>query len=408
MSEVARRIALVCDYSLDYLGGAQSAFLDEARLLRERGHHVVIVAPASRRSDGGALAAWRADGEDVIAVRARVTLPGVQLPVIRNTGALRSRLSREFDERGTDVVHVHSEFGLSAAAVSVAHSRGIRTVQTVHTFFWRADVPRGVRHAVATMIRAFGRWLRGFPTTHAQLAPAPVDSALRNLTLSLAQRVDVVVSPSAHQAERLRDAGICSVRVVPNAVTPGLVGEPLTEVSPPLRVLWVGRLVPEKRLLEWIDAVVRTAAAVTPGSFEVEIVGEGPLRAVAEQRAGDAPVRFLGRLPREGVHERMRAAHLVALTSHGFDNQPVTIVEALEARRGIFYVDPALTEGTELSGIRASGPDVRAMAQLLTALVRDPRPVLEASARAAEAAREFDPVLHVARIMDAYSTPTGH
>jgi diaminopimelate epimerase len=66
-------------------------------------------------------------------------------------------------------------------------------------------------------------------------------------------------------------------------------------------------------------------------------------------------------------------------------------------------VDPALTEGTELSGIRSSGPDVRAMSELLTTLVRDPRPVLEASARACEAAREFDPVLHVARITDAYA-----
>ena len=81
----------------------------------------------------------------------------------------------------------------------------------------------------------------------------------------------------------------------------------------------------------------------------------------------------------------------------------MTIVEALEARRGVFYVDPALTEGTELSGIRASGPEARAMSQLLVSLVRDPRPVLEASARAAEAAREFDPVLHVARIIDAYA-----
>lgn len=405
MSESARHIALVCDYSLDYLGGAQSAFLDEARLLRERGHRVVIVAPASRRTNRGALGRWRTDGGDVIAVRARTTLPGVQLPVIRNTRRLRSRLAREFDARDIDVVHVHSEFGLSAAAVSVARTRSIRTVQTVHTFFWRADVPRGFRQGVAGAIRGFGRWLRGFATTRVELAPTPVDSALRNLTLSLALRVDVVVSPSAHQAERLRAAGVRHVRVVPNAVTPGTPGEALAGVDPPLRILWVGRLVPEKRLLEWIDAVVRTAAAVSPGSFEVEIVGEGPLGASAEQRVGIAPVRFLGRLPREAVQERMRAAHLVALTSYGFDNQPVTIVEALEARRGIFYVDPALTEGTELSGIRASGPDVRAMSQLLTALVRDPRPVVEASARAGEAAREFDPVLHVARIIDAYTAP---
>ncbi|MDO8383517.1 glycosyltransferase family 4 protein [Microbacterium sp.] len=406
MSVAARRVALVCDYSLDYLGGAQSAFLDEARLLRDRGHEVVVVAPASRRARGGALRRWQDEGGDVIAVRALVTLPGVQLPVIRNTQRLRDRLADEFAERAIDVVHVHSEFGLSAAAVSVARARSIRTVQTVHTFFWRADMPQGLGRPVGVAVGVFGRWLRGFPTTRVELAPAPVDSALRNLTLSLALRVDVVVSPSAHQGERLHAAGVRTVRVVPNAVAPGPAGEPLTEAGPPLRILWVGRLVPEKRLIEWIDAVVQTAAVVNRGSFEVEIVGEGPLRAVAEQRSGRAPVRFLGRLPREGVQERMRAAHLIALTSFGFDNQPVTIVEALEARRGIFYVDPALTEGTELSGIRASGPDVRAMSQLLVSLVRDPRPVIEASARAGEAAREFDPVLHVARITDAYAAQT--
>jgi len=399
------RVALVCDYSLDYLGGAQSAFLDEARLLRERGHEVVIVAPAAGRANpAGALATWRAEGGDVVTIPARVTLPGVQLPVIRNTQRLRDDLATQFAARDIDVVHVHSEFGLSAAAVSVGRSRGARTVQTVHTFFWQAEVARGLGNASAAAVRAFARWLRGFPSTHVDLAQAPLDSALRNLTLSLALRVDVVVSPSAHQAERLREAGLPVVRVVPNAVTPGPVGEPLREAGPPLRILWVGRLVPEKRLIEWIDAVVQTAAAVNPGSFEVEIVGEGPLRGAAEQRAANAPVRFLGRLPREQVQERMRAAHLVALTSFGFDNQPVTIVEALEARRGIFYVDPALTEGTEVAGLRASGPDVRSMSELLVSLVRDPRRVVEASSRAAEAAREFDPVLHVARITDAYAT----
>ena len=399
------RVALVCDYSLDYLGGAQSAFLDEARLLRERGNRVVIVAPAPRHRDRGALAEWQAEGGDVIPVGARVTLPGVQLPVIRNTRRLRARLAEEFARRGIDVVHVHSEFGLSAAAVSVGRTRRARTVQTVHTFFWQTDVPRFFAAAAAAVTEGFGRWVRGFPSSRVELAETPLDSALRNLTLSLASRVDVVVSPSAHQGERLREAGLRVVRVVPNAVAPGPVGEVFTQAGSPLRLLWVGRLVSEKRLIEWIDAVVQASALVAPGTFEVEIVGEGPLRAVAERRAQGASVRFLGRLPRERVRERMRAAHLVALTSFGFDNQPVTIVEALEARRGVFYVDPALTEGTEGAGIRASGPDVQAMSDLLVALGQDPRRVVEASARCEEAAREFDPDLHVARLTDAYGAP---
>ncbi|WP_409047627.1 glycosyltransferase family 4 protein [Microbacterium sp. HA-8] len=428
-SDAPRRIALVCDYSLDYLGGAQSAFLDEAHLLRARGHEVTIVAPVgafasvlrpavgaddaigSGDAVGGGDAAgahwrqaWLRAGGDIVAVYAPLTVPGVDLPVIRNSRMLRSRLRAEFAARRIEVVHAHSEFGLTAAAVSSARALGLRTVQTVHTFFWQAVVPAPATRIAAGAVRGFGRWLRGFPTSHDALAPAALDSALRNLTLSMARRVDLVVSPSAHQAERLRAAGLRRVSVVPNAVASiGPAGEPLTAIDAPLRIVWVGRLVAEKRLLEWIDAVARACAALGPDALVVEIIGEGLLRGEAERRAGGLPIVFAGRLERGEVQRRMRGAHLVALTSHGFDNQPVTIVEALHARRGVFYVDPALTEGVAIAGLRAAGPDVEAMAALLVSLARDPAPVVRASEQAADGARDFDPETHVTRLLDVYA-----
>jgi len=399
----ARRIALVIDYSLDYLGGAQSAFLDEARLLHAAGHDVTIVAPM-REPDADWADAWRRAGGALIAVPYRMSVPGVDLPVVRNTRTLRTHLESEFAAREIEVVHVHSEFGIAAAAVSAARRRGLRTAQTVHTFFWQAPVPTGIGSIAAAGVRGFGRWLRGFSSSRARLADAPLDSALRGITLGLGQRVDVVISPSAHQAERLREAGLSRVAVIPNALaTADAAGEPLAAIDGPLRIVWVGRLVPEKRLLEWVDALALAATAVPPGAFEAEIVGEGPLRADAEVRAGTAPIRFLGRLPRERVQERMRAGHLVAITSHGFDNQPVTIVEALHARRGVLYVDPALTEGVDVAGIRPATPAVADMAALVVALVDDPSRVLAASAHAVEGAREFDPTVHVERVLAAYA-----
>ena len=246
--------------------------------------------------------------------------------------------------------------------------------------------------------------MRGFASSRAPLADAPVDSALRGLTLGMGERVDVVISPSAHQAERLREAGLGRVAVIPNALaTAGEPGSALAAIEGPLRIVWVGRLVPEKRLLEWIDAVARAVAELPAGSVSVDIVGEGPLREEAERLASGLPIVFRGRLPREAVQQSMADAHLVALTSFGFDNQPVTIVEALHARRGVLYVDPALTEGVDVAGIRPEGPDASAIAQTLVELVRDPARVVAASHAAERGAREFDPDVHVARLLEAYA-----
>ncbi|MDX2377960.1 glycosyltransferase family 4 protein [Microbacterium sp. LRZ72] len=403
-----RSIALVCDYSLDYMGGAQSAFLDEAMLLRERGHRVVLVVPFVRPGIvpvGPWREEWLARGGDIVPVPAATTLPGIGLPVIRNSAGLRRRLGAELAVRGVDVVHVHSEFGLTAAVVSAARRAGIGTVQTVHTFFWRAPIWRPLEGLAARVVGGFVRWLRAFPTPRQPLAPQALESALRNMTLSMAVRVDAVISPSAHQAERLEAAGLSGVRIVPNAVAAADGSPPaLTSVSAPLRIVWVGRLAPEKRLREWIDAVATASALLPPGALDVEVIGEGPARSEAEARAREttAPIRFTGRLSRGEVQERMRAAHLVALTSFGFDNQPVTIVEALHARRGVLYVDPSLTEGVDVAGLRAETPDVAGMADLLVRLARDPAPVVAASSRAEEGARAFDPDVHVERLLAVY------
>ena len=427
------RIALVCDYSLEYLGGAQSAFLDQVRIMRERGHAVTVIAPISGAAgakgaagataakgaagtggtagtDGaaGGVDAWANGTGGAVTVAARVRLAGVDLPVVRNTARLRARLHEELYARGIEVVHLHSEFGLSAAAVAAARELGIPTVQTVHTFFWQASMPRAIGVLAAAAVRGFTRWLRGFAAGHESLALRPLDSALRNVTLSMGRRVDAVISPSAHQAERLRAAGLAHVHTVPNAIALGdAPGEalPADAATGPLRIVWVGRLVPEKRLLEFVDAVVSAAARLGLGALEVEIIGEGPLRAEARQRAEAAPagtLRFTGRLPRLQVSAAMRGADLVALTSYGFDNQPMTVIEALHAGRSVLYVDPALTEGLEACGILASHTPA-GMADAIVRLAEHPDEVVDASARAVVAAREFDPDVYLQRVRTVYA-----
>ena len=93
------------------------------------------------------------------------------------------------------------------------------------------------------------------------------------------------------------------------------------------------------------------------------------------------------------------ASHLTALTSHGFDNQPMTVVESIRAGRGVLHTDPRLREGLDRAGLLAARPDATAIADLLVELALDPTRVRAAAAGAREASLLFAPETHVARLL---------
>ena len=91
----------------------------------------------------------------------------------------------------------------------------------------------------------------------------------------------------------------------------------------------------------------------------------------------------------------------MALTSYGFDNQPMTIVEAVAAGRGILYCDPALSEGLSGPGIRVP-VDEEGMGAALVDLVERPDQVLAASRATEQARAEFAPQTHARRMFELY------
>lgn len=397
-------VALVCDYSLEYLGGAQSAFLDQARLLEDAGARVTIIAPAPTETHGHPQSGTGFT-TDRLEIKARFVLPGVDLPVIRHTPDLVASLRDAFDSRGITVLHVHSEFGLSSAAIDAAKQLNLPVAHTVHTFFWQVKLPRLLSAAAASATRLFMRWLRSSPPAHTTLAPSPLDSTLRATTLATAQRADVVISPSAHQAVKLREACLSHVVVIPNAVaTLPDAAAPLARIEGPLRIAWIGRLVPEKRILPFVEAIKLATQQLDESQLHVDIVGDGAQATAARELAqGVDSIRFHGRLDREHTRAVMRDSHLVALTSFGFDNQPVTVVEAFSESRSVMYVDPALTEGLAAGGILTPSPEVDGMAETIVQLARSPERVVEASVRAHEAGAVFSPANHLELLASAYS-----
>lgn len=391
------RIAIISDYFLDYVGGAQTSMLQQRLALIEAGHEVVMVSAIRGRGDR-----YRhSDGE--LGIRPLFTLPGVELPVIANSAATRAELERCFTDNVIEAVHVQTEFGLAHAAADVAGTLGLPVVHTVHTFYWASE---GNWHApLAPMIRTLlGRYL-GTTIPRAALSPRGVDNVLRNVTLCMALRADVVVSPSAHQARDLAAAGVQgTIEIVPNPIaTSTRASVPLTaEQAQHPSFLWVARCEAVKRPLVFAQAAIDALGRV-PDAFTVDFVGDGVELATLRKMTADHPqIRVHGSLPHEQVLSLMDSSAAVVLTSIGFDNQPMTIAEAVSRERGVLYCDPKLKEGLGRSGFLSGTPDVAGLADALVTLSGDPSLLLGLSRGTAEDRELFAPANYVTSITAAY------
>ncbi len=392
------RIAIVTDFYLDYIGGAQSSIHEQRSALAAAGHTVFLVSTARLpRRDGFRMS------RNGLEVRPSWTLPGFTLPVVSARGKLIDTLTSYFDAHRIEVVHLQTEFGLANAAATAARRLGIAVVHTIHTFYWQSA---GAWQAPLTpLIRYCLERVTGANIPRLRFVGRPSDDLVRNLTLAMARRSDVVVSPSAHQAADLRATGLLQpVEVIPNTIArsprhPALL---TAEHTARPRLLWVARCEREKRPLVFADAAI-AALDRTNNAFEVDFVGEGSQLAELRRRVAGRPgIHVHGALEHESVLELMDAASLVCLTSFGFDNQPMTIVEAVSRYRGILYCDPKLREGLSHSGHLAARPDASGIADAIVTLATDRDALVRLSAGAERDAELFSAETYVQRIIDVY------
>lgn len=107
------------------------------------------------------------------------------------------------------------------------------------------------------------------------------------------------------------------VYVVENAVDLGRFGEPRTRAAaPPVRVAFLGRLVPYKGADMLLEAA---APLVRAGKVRVEIIGDGPemgaLRGLAAKEGIEGGVEFAGWVEHTKVRERLGSAHVLGFPS---------------------------------------------------------------------------------------------
>lgn len=409
-SDGPRRVAVVSDFSLATLGGAEAAYREQVRALAGAGMTVLALSP-----DSASLSALgRLPNVVAVGLPVLFRVPGIGFPVARNGPSLRRLIARALTENEIEVVHLHSEFGIAAATHEVARALGLPVVQTVHCWLL-TDWP--IQRALSLGAPVFHRLLTGLSQPRRRFSAKVGDSAMRGMTVAVAEQATRIVAPSRHIGDDLRAAGLGPVDVIPNTVNEPFAavalsdepspGEPSANGSPvapePLKVFWFGRCVAEKRLLPFVRSARAAMAQLGPGRLEIDIAGEGDQLARAKASAGGvAGIRFHGRLTPDEVASRLRACDVTALTSVGFDNQPMMVVESVSALRGVIYTDPRLREGLDAgAGLPAFG-DESVLTDVLVALAQDRRPVVEASQAAVRSREEFSAHTFVARARTSY------
>ncbi|MEJ5887569.1 glycosyltransferase [Pseudokineococcus marinus] len=225
---------------------------------------------------------------------------------------------------------------------------------------------------------------------------------------ALVRRADAVVTVSRFLREALLRRGVPGekIHVIACGVDVARAPDPTPPPEGPL--LFVGRLAEKKGVGDLLEAL-----AGLPGSPELVIAGDGPLRTELESRAAALRVRarFVGMRTSDEVADLMERASAVCLPSKtaadgDCEGLPVTALEAgLHGRALVGYAHSGIPEAVvdERTGLLAAEGDVMGLRARLGRLLEDDalRRRLGSEARA-HVAEHFDVGDLLGRMADVY------
>jgi phosphatidyl-myo-inositol alpha-mannosyltransferase len=324
------RIAQVCPYAWDAPGGVQVHVGELSAHLRGRGHDVLIVAPSLKPvREAGVASAGRA---------VRVRYQGTVAPIAPVSWPSVRRILRTYRP---EAVHVHEPLTPSASMAAAMTTRA----PVVATF-----------HAHSERSRLF------------DLA-AP---ALRRVWRRLDARIAVSETAARFVSDRLGDG----IRVIPNGVDVERFGAATQaeDLPPGRKLLWVGRLDPQKGFRVAVRAFERLAPELP--DLTLVVAGDGKDRSALVELP--LPVRerviVLGTVDRETLPRYHAAADAFVGPAVGQESFGIVLVEAMAAGLPVVATDiPGYREVVDqgVEGLLVPPRDPVAMAEALRRVLED-------------------------------------
>jgi phosphatidylinositol alpha-mannosyltransferase len=358
------RIALTCPYDWGAPGGVQVHVAQLASHLRRRGHETLILAPG-RTTEAD-------EGVAIVGRPLPIRYQGTVAPIALSPKAIR-RVRATLRSFRPDVVHAHEPLTPSISMFATLAAQ----VPVVATFHAHAERSRLLTVA-APILRPV--W--------------------RRLSVRLA------VSDAAARFVGARFEG--DIRIIPNGVdVDAFAGaHPADGLPPGRRMLWVGRLDPQKGF----PVAVMAFGVLAPDFPELSFVvaGDGRDRGAAGSLAVQARRRLvmLGAVPNDVLPLYHAAADVFVAPALGQESFGIVLVEAMAAGVPVVASDIAGYREVvrpDVDGLLVRPGDAQALAMAVRRVLTDP-PLAERLVAAGKARAERYAWPAVAdQIEDAYS-----
>ena len=364
-------VAFLTDVALPYVSGVTVAVRRQRDALRDAGCTVTVVGPHG----------------DVDIAEPDVHVPGT--PAGHRLALFGPRLPSKLRSRHVELLHAHSVFGASWAALAAARTLRLPFVVTIHTRFDEYTHYAGL----------------AAPLAHALVGP---------YTGAVVAAADLAIAPNEELAQELRAAGDAhAVRVVPAPFDPVLLAGDAARGRARLGVaagvpllLSASRLAVEKRILDLVEML----RGLTGNDSVLVFAGSGPLegelRAAAEAAGLGRRVRFAGQLGLGGLADAFAAADVVVSASRS-ETQGLALCEAAAAGRIVVAPDRggyAEVLGHEIGGLfPRAAPAALELAACVDHALGDREFARRLATEAARRARSaWSPAAVAAALGDAY------
>jgi glycosyltransferase involved in cell wall biosynthesis len=315
------------------LGGLQTSVMLQKKYLNRNGVQVTIFAPKSKRATYD---------KDIKVIPSSYPSIGREYSVVWSLRKAAKFCQSQYESQNYDLVHLQGDFAAASLAIELARSRNLPLVYTAHT---NIDVMGNKLLGKPLKII----FLRFFTWQHAhflKIANYPKVFTAFEYMAFIHRNMEKVIAPSSHFAKMLKEKGVATeVDVMITGVDDDLLADvtrTATIPQKPVRFVWAGRMQPEKRILQTIEAFAKAKTNAT-----LDIYGFGPLERAAKNlvraRLLSKRVKFHGKLPHREILQVFANADAVMQTSIGFETQGLTVYEAAATRTPTILCDSKIS-----------------------------------------------------------------
>jgi glycosyltransferase involved in cell wall biosynthesis len=330
------KTVLICSniYPPKFVGGAELVAHYQAKLLKQRGHNVIVFA--GEDTAGAERYSIRQDFYEGLTVfRVGLQPQDFQIDAVNfSNPEIDAHFDRLLDAFSPDVVHMHNIKGLSAGIIQSAKRRSIKTVMTLHDY-WGFCYKNTLLRNNDEICQDYTRCAECLPFISDGERQIPIRMRQDFMKLQLSD-VDVFISPSLYLAETYVRAGIPveKMKVIWNGVDVARFSS-LTKKSRSgtVRYTFIGHFGPHKGINVILDALHWGRFS---NNISMNLVGSGELAGHVREGVRalglGSIVKFWGKVDNPRIEEVFKETDVLVLPSVWPENQPVSITEAMAAR----------------------------------------------------------------------------